>query len=414
MTLSPLYLIAIALGLGLLVGLQREFTHNKIAGIRTFPLITILGTLSGLLSENLGPWVVIASLLGLVGFSIMANLGRVSTTQGIDTGLTTELAILTMFMVGVSLAAGFTLVSLSVTGLVTVLLQWKKPLHGFVERLAEADLWAVARLVLIGLVILPLVPNQSFGPYGVTNPFEIWLMVVLIVGISLGAYVAARLWGGRGGNVIAGILGGLISSTATTVSFAQQSKRSKGSASVALIVIMIASTIVFARVILEIALVSPSHLQAIAPPLLLLMLFMLLLSVLVLLRTRASKKTTVEPEAPEGLRAAIIFGLLYGFILLATAWAKDQFGAGGMFVVASISGLTDVDAITLSTMQLLNDGQFSSPLAWRVVLLSIMSNIVFKGLLIVILGARSLFRVIGPLFALTLLAGGLLLWLWPF
>jgi uncharacterized membrane protein (DUF4010 family) len=197
--------LLLALGLGLLIGLQREWSKSELAGVRTFPLISVFGTLTGILAERAGVWTVAAALLAVAALLIIGNLAGIRAGSA-DPGLTTEAAVLVMFAVGVAISQGLVGPAIVVTGAVAVLLQWKRQLHGFVARIEEAELRAVSRLVLIGLVILPALPNQDFGPYGVLNPFEIWLMVVLIVGISLAAYVAYRLFGARGGVLATGLV----------------------------------------------------------------------------------------------------------------------------------------------------------------------------------------------------------------
>ena len=165
--------LAIAIGLGLLVGLQREWATTRLAGIRTFPLITVLGLLSGLLALSLGGWVVAAALLALAITVMVGNIGRYMSGHP-DGGITTEVASLVMFTVGAILAFDHTEVAIVVTGAVAALLFWKQPMHAFVDRIGEADFRALIQLVVIALVILPVLPNEAYGPYGVLNPFRIW------------------------------------------------------------------------------------------------------------------------------------------------------------------------------------------------------------------------------------------------
>ena len=186
--------LGIALGLGLLVGLQREWAEDKRAGIRTFPLITLFGVVCALLAEVYGGWILVGGLLTLGAMMVVVNWSRGAEGEA-HPGPTTEIVALLMFAIGATLVLGRTAVAIVTGGIAVVLLQGKKPLHGFVAHAGEADLRAEFRLVLIALVILPVVPNQTFGPYDVLNPFHIWLMVVLIVGISLGSYLVSRFLG---------------------------------------------------------------------------------------------------------------------------------------------------------------------------------------------------------------------------
>ena len=412
MELTDLHRLAIALGLGLLVGLQREHAGSPLAGIRTFPLIAVMGALVGLLAETFGTMLPVAALLALGGLAVTGHLG-VQHQQSTEPGLTTEIAMLAVFAVGLALAAGHTTLAVLVAGAAAVLLQWKTPLHQLVEKMNEADLRAIMRLVLIAFVILPVLPNRTYGPYEVLNPFEIWLMVVLIVGISLGAYVAARAWGSRSGTLAAGALGGLISSTATTVSYAQRTLQSPGSAGAAALVIMLASTVVLARVLIEIAVVAPRSLAVVAPPLLCFMAFMMLVTAGTFLFTRNRLADPMADEPPAGLTTAVVFGLLYALILFAVAWAKDALGQGGLFIIAGISGLTDVDALTLSTAQLVDAGRLEAALAWRIVLVSVLANLLFKGAVVAVIERRRLLPRLAPAFGLSLAAGVVLLLVWP-
>lgn len=412
MDVSSIESLALALGLGLLVGLQRQWSAHPLAGIRTFALITVLGTLLGLLSQTLGVWLLATGLGGvvvlLVAGKVLAHLGHQD-----ELGLTTEIAALVMYGVGAALAQEQTELGLILGGGVAVLLQWKQPLHTLVGRFSEADIRAIFNLVLIALVILPILPDQSYGPYGVLNPFEIWLMVVLIVGVSLGGYIAYKFFGARAGTLLGGILGGMISSTATTVSYARRTRHTDEAVGLAALVIVTASTIVFGRVIFEIAVVAPELLYAMTPPLLIVMAVMGgLAAVLYRLRGSEAEQAPLD-EDPSQLGPAVIFGLLYAAILFAVAAGRQWFGDRGLYVVAVISGLTDMDAITLSTAQLIKRGQLDIPTGWRMILLASLSNVVFKGAAVALLGHPRLLRRVSAAFGLVLLCGLLLLGLWP-
>lgn len=417
--LSPVFVdLGLALALGLLVGLQREWADTRMAGIRTFPLITVFGTLTALLADPFGGWVVVAGAVGVTAVVVTGAMAllRQADARGTepDPGLTTEFAALVMFGVGALLAVGHRAPAVVLGGTVAVLLHWKRPLHDLVERIGPDDVQAMMRFVLVALVILPVLPDRAYGPYEVLNPFEIWLMVVLIVGISLGAYVASRLLGARGGTIAAGALGGMISSTATTVSYARRSAGQEGRAPSAALVIMLASTFVFARVFVEVAVVAPSMAPAVAPPLAVMMAYMLVLSgALFLHDRRALAEAPRDREAPSELSTAIAFGLLYAVVLVAVAAAEEHLGEGALYGVAALSGLTDVDAITLSTAQMAKAGRLTAERSWRLVLVGALSNMVFKGMVVVALARGELVRRIAVLFGLTLAGGGMLLAVWP-
>src|SRR3954471_47296 len=191
--------LAISLGLGALVGLQRQQAESRIAGIRTFPLITVLGTISGLValaSPTVGACLIVIGMLGVIAASGLGNYlrarpwsqpaatGDKEKKSGAGAGITTEMAILVMYVVGVYLVFGNSVVAICVTGVIVLLLYSNDLLHRFVRSLGENDCRGVMQFVLLACVILPVLPDQNFGPYNVLNPRNIWLVVVLVVGIS--------------------------------------------------------------------------------------------------------------------------------------------------------------------------------------------------------------------------------------
>ena len=411
---SELFLhLAIALGLGLLVGLQRERTMGHVAGIRTFTLITLAGLVVALLAERFGGWIFGAGLLAVAAFLILANV-ILARSEEYDPGMTTEVAAVLMFAVGGVVALGYTALGVVVGGTVAVLLHWKEPLHTFAERIGRRDFEAVIRLALIALVILPVLPNRSFGPYRVLNPFEIWLMVVLIVGISMAGYVAYKALGPRTGTLATGLLGGLISSTATSIGYARRAHGHPDRAPAAALIVVLASMVAFARVLAEVAIVAPRFLSTVAPPLAAMMVAMIVVAASMYGWERAALgEPAEEQDPPSNLRAAIGFGVVYAAVLFAVAAARARFGQGALYGVAALSGLTDMDAITLSTAQLLNDGELDVATGWRLILVGGMANLVFKGGAVAVLGPRKLTARVGVAFAVSLAAGGAILAFWP-
>ena len=401
-----------ALGLGLLVGLQREWVQNHVAGIRTFALLSLFGALSGLLGLVFGGWVVAAALIALVSVVIIGHIAELKSKEP-DSGLTTEMAMLVMFATGIISVLGQRLIAVVIAGGVMVLLQSKKPLHAMVRRIGEDDLREIARLVLAGLVILPLLPNREMGYLGVLNPFSIWLMVVLIIGISLAAYLTGKFMGGTKGAALAGILGGLISSTATTASLARRSNDA-GACGICLAAIsLIASSVVFMRVIAEVLIAAPSHSRQMLPPLVTMMLWF---GVVAFVTHRISEKRgkhTGGEQAPSELKSAVLFGLLYAVVLIVVAAAREHFGNSGLYVASALSGLTDMDAITLSTARLTSTAHLEASTAWRMILVGGLANIIFKMSLVSILGVRAFVKPVLIGLGAALSGGVLILLLWP-
>ncbi|QDV10148.1 MgtC family protein [Planctomycetes bacterium Poly30] len=404
--------LAIALGLGLLVGLQREWKESEIAGIRTFPLITLLGTLSVVVHQGELGWLSAAGLVSLALLLSIANVSKIRAGK-LDFGMTTEVAALLMFVVGCTLGMGLLGPALVTAGITTMLLHWKRRLHGIVDSLADKDVRAVMNLTLIALVILPVLPDRTYGPYDVLNPHGIWRMVVLIVGISMVAYVAFKLLGARVGALLGGILGGFISSTATTVSYARQTKEAPGLSAMAALVILIASAVVNVRVLIEVGVVAPDLLRKALLPMSAMLLLMIIECVLLYFPLRKQSTEPPDHDDPAQLKPAILFAALYAVVLFIVAAGKDLFGDQALYWIAGISGLTDVDAITLTTAKMFNEELVDGEMAWRVILIATLSNLVFKALAVAVLGSRRLLLYVGIGFGVAVAGGVALLLYWP-
>jgi len=411
--------LGISVLLGLLVGLQREHAASGIAGMRTFPLITVLGTLSALLAEYLGMWVVPAAMLGVVAVIMAGHLLQLRQAEP-HAGTTTDVAMLVMFAVGAYLAVGPMVVAVAVGGGVAVLLQFKGELHGIAKKLGDEDLRAIMQFVLISCIILPVLPDQNFGPskflgfakheLDVFNLFETWLMVVLIVGMSLGGYIVYKFFGGNAGILLGGVLGGAISSTATTVSYSQQAKDNFIDRRVAAIVIMVASTVSYVRVLIAVLVVSPDFLPKVSSPVGILMGLTFLPAVIIWLCNRKQPKPMPEQKNPTQMKSALVFGAMYVGVLFALAAAKQFIGGGGLYLVAGLSGLTEMDAITLSTARMsLTDQTIMATVGWRLIVVAAMANMVSKSMIAGLLGGWGLFRQIIVLFALPLAGGAAIL-----
>jgi uncharacterized membrane protein (DUF4010 family) len=318
-----------------------------------------------------------------------------------------------MFGVGCAIGLAWYRVGVLVTGAVAVLLHWKAPIHGFVKRVGAQDLNAIFRVVLVAMVILPILPNRSYGPYDVINPFEIWTMVSLIVGISLGAYIAYKLLGERAGTIVTGLLGGLISSTATTLSYARSARAKPGSADAAAVVVLIASAIVMVRVVFEISITSVEFLGAAWVPLGVFLGIQAAVAAGAAVLLLRGPQQAAGVDSPADIKAAVIFGGLYALVLLAVAFAREYLGDSGLYAVAALSGLTDMDAITLSSAQLVKRGTLDASHAWRMIVLGAIANLGFKAAAVAMLGTRPLFLRVAAGFAVSAVVGGAMILFWP-
>lgn len=408
--------LAISVGLGMLVGLQRQKSDHEMAGVRTFTLITILGVISAFLARDFGnPFILPILGLSLTALLVTANIIKVKKLNDTDIGQTTEVAALLMFAVGAYLVMGDRIIAVIVGGSVAILLYLKEHLHNFIEKLEKKDLAAIMTFAGISLVILPLLPDKTYGPLDVLNPRNIWLMVTLIVGISVVGYFIYKFLGKKVGIISNGILGGLISSTATTVSYARKTKDVDSINKLAAFVITAASAIALVRVLVEIGVVVPEKLPELILPLIAVLVVMAILCVglFYIVSKNGGDEKMPEPENPAQFKSALIFGLLYGGILLAVAFTKQEFGNEALYVIAIISGLTDVDAITLSLSQMMKTGGLNTAMGWRLILLASLSNLLFKGVMAAILGTRQLAKWVGISFGITIVFGLLIMLLWP-
>jgi uncharacterized membrane protein (DUF4010 family) len=401
--------LGVAIGLGLLVGLQREFADKRI-GLRSFALISTIGGMSGILATHYGQWLLAMGLLatsvGVYGHAYF--LMRTSEAKG----MTTELAAIAMFLIGALATSGHLVVAVVIGGIVTLLLHWKTPMHSWVARVGRVELGAIGRFVLITLVILPVLPNVTYGPYAVLNPRQIWLMVVLIVGINLAGYVSLKLTSGKGGALLSGVLGGLISSTATTASYATKSRGDASLGPMASVVILVASLLVYVRIILEIAVVAPGLVPDLVVPV---AAFMAIFAAVVggqLLRLPQTQAEHVDANNPAELKGALGFTVIYGLVLFASAAVNEHFGEAMLYPVAVASGLTDVDAITLSVGRLFSESRIDADTAWRVIFVASLSNLAFKAGIVATLGGPQLRRRTLPMVAALLVVGivGVLIW----
>jgi uncharacterized membrane protein (DUF4010 family) len=405
--LLPRFLTSVAIGL--LIGLERERNPSAKAGLRTFALVALFGTLMGMLADEQGtPWLVVAGLLAVGLTIIAAYLGDEPAKPDADPGTTTVIALLLSYALGVMIWLDMSKLAVMLAIGITALLYFKPELRGFSQRLTRRDLVAVLQFSVLTFIVLPILPDQSYGPYEAFNPHQAWLMVVLISGLSLAGYTALHMVGTRYGAPLLGFFGGLVSSTATTLIYARHSKTSPGMTRLAALVIVIASMVVLLRLLLVSSIVSYSILSGLIP----VVIGGLLAGFIVVFydwkRTGKDQELLVPATSnPAELHTAIGFGLLYVAVLLGSAWMTDLAGSQGLYAVALVSGLTDVDAITLSSLRLFNLGQLSEQQTVTSIAIAFISNIAFKFGLVVFIGGRALARQIAIGFGA--LAGGILL-----
>jgi uncharacterized membrane protein (DUF4010 family) len=399
------YRFGVALVLGLFMGLQREYAYRDeageagelIAGARTFPIIALLGAASALGAQELGNAWPFGTTVIAVG--ILLAVGHYLQAHEWDTGLTTEMAALVAFFTGALCVWGYLRLGAALGVGTAVLLSLKVQTHTLARTLDREDVFATLKFAVITVIVLPLLPQQGYGPspFDVLVPYNVWLMVVLISGISFLGYVLIKVVGPRRGVGLTGILGGLASSTAVTLSVAERSRDSRGLDRPFALAVMLAWAIMFVRVIVEVAVINPPLLTTVWAP---------IVGVCVICLAYCGYLYGVQPpdgqEEPQMVRnpfrlvPAITFGVLYAVILVVSNWAQAYFGDAGVYLSSVVAGLADVDAITLSMARLHEGGDLGAVTATRAIVIAAAANTVLKGGIVALTGTRGLRRAVVP------------------
>lgn len=345
--------LAVALGIGLIIGLERGWKQRaaeegqRVAGIRTFALIGLLGGVWGALGAVLGDLILGFAFLALAALLILARLPRVRAER--DYGITTDVAALLTFTLGAFAARGDMTLAAAAGVVAVALLEVKERLHRLVTRIQDDELVAFIRLLLISVVVLPLLPDEGYGPGAVLNPYALWWMVVLVAAISFSGYMAVKVAGARLGLIMTGVLGGLASSTAVTVSFARAARGRASGLDVLASGIAAATGTMFVRLIIFLGVVSPLLAERLLVPFALVALGAYGAA---LLLARGAKDAVSAPapvlERPLELLAALLFGVLLAAVTLLVHFVRAYAGEGGLYGLAALSALVDVDAISLS------------------------------------------------------------------
>ena len=369
--------LAIGAGIGLLIGLERERNPTAKAGVRTFALIAVAGTLAALLDARAGAgWLAAIGLAAVAGMLIAAYARE--PQQG-DPGTTTVAAAVVCYLLGVLVGRGDSALAGALAIGVTALLYFKPEIESFSVGLQRHEQVSVLQFLVVTFIVLPILPDRAFGPYAVLNPRHVWLMVVLIAGVGLASYLALRIAGTRGGAILTGILGGLVSSTATTVLYARRAAESPALERVALGAVPLANLVPLARIALLTAVVAPALLPRLAPALAAALAAGVVAWAIGLRRAPAAPAGG-EPQIrnPAEMGTALRFAAVYAVVLLAAAWLSELAGPRGLYAAALASGLVDIDAITLSALNLFGDGRAAAGVAALAVGLAYLSNTAFK------------------------------------
>ena len=379
--------LALSLAIGLLIGVERgwrsrdEQPGRRVAGLRTFGLLGLLGGTIGLAGSLVHPIAAVVLLAGTVGVLVAGYIHDMRADGHVSA--TTAVASLLTLCLGVLATNGYAKLAVASAAVVTLLLSLRQQLHGWLKGLSETDVQAVARFAIITAAILPLLPDQRYGPYDAWNPRELWLVVVLVTGFSFAGYVANRRLGPTRGTLATAVIGGLYSSTAVTAALSQRLRDGGEPASLLSAGIALASAVMFLRVLILtavlaafalpglVAIIGPAALVAVG------------LSVWAVRRsTDGSAAVETRSANPFELVPALGFALAVAALALAARWAETRFGDAGIATLLAITGAFDVDA-AIVTMGGLAPGTLSAKLAAAILAIPVLLNTLFKTAIVI-------------------------------
>jgi len=413
---APLHGLGAALAIGLLIGLERGWHQRdlsegaRVAGLRTFALTGLLGGVLGSLAPTFGPWPLVAGLVALALLMAVAYLRSAQATGGLSA--TTSVALLLTLALGAYASSGAIALALAAAVVATVLLNLKPTLHGWLRQIKHRELTAALQLLVLSVVILPYLPNAGFGPYAALNPYALWWAVILIAGLSLAGHFAVRIAGPRRGLLWTGMLGGLASSTAATLALARRARQQPALADAAAMGTLAASAMMFLRMAVLLGAIHPPLLRTYGAALVFTGAAMAGLSLWQWRRLPVPPPDSDEGVAqipPFDLSTALGFGAFLAAMAVLMPAARDWLGHGGIYGLAAVSGLADVDATAISIARL--QAADGLPVAAAVTALGLvtLTNMITKATIAWVTGGARLGRAVASGYALCMLAGALVL-----
>lgn len=401
-----------AAGFGAVIGLERQAgKHDESVrfGARTFALYGLWGAFASFVGDRYGTGAFVVAAAGFLGLVVAAYV--ISARRSGDYGTTTEAAAVAAFLTGVLAFEEQWVAALAVSVGTAALLRSKEPLHRLTDRFTDDDIRAVLQFAVITALVLPLVPDTDLGPYGAFNPYEIWLMVVLISAVGLAGYLALR-WLGSKGLVLTGLLGGLVSSTAVTLGYSRMARAGPDLSAGLAAGVLAASTVMYPRVLGEAAVVAPALARPLVAPLVAMGVIVGGAAAWTWLRfgRQDAEVAKLELRNPLTLGVALWFALLYATIVFFSELLLNEVSAASVQLVGAVSGIHDVDAITLSTANLVRDG-FDPGTGAETVLIAVVVNTVVKGGLAWFIAGRGWYRRVVAAALVPAAAVGLAFWI---
>lgn len=405
--------LSASLAAGVVIGIERGWSQRqredgaRVAGLRTFSLVGLLGGVLGLLADPLGGWLLPAAMLGLC-LLLAVTCWEAARRTG-DLSITTAVALLLTLLLGAAAMRGHVAIALGTAVVAAVLLDLKSTLHRWLRLIEQRELAAALQMLVLSVVILPNLPNTGFGPYHALNPYQLWWAVVLIAGISLAGHFAMRITGYERGLFLTGVLGGLASSTAATLSLARLSAKQPGLTKMAGAGALAACGIMYFRMFILLAAIAPDLLKTFGVSLVASGIVLLAIGVWHWRRALKQPQAAGEgaPLEPFDLSTALVFGAFLAVMAVAVPAAKVWLGAGGVFAVSALSGLLDVDAIVISIGRIHSAGTIAADVALIALSLAILSNMVTKVGIAFVVGGRAIGKPILLGYVIALLAGAL-------
>ncbi len=405
--------LAIAAGIGFLIGIEREYAGRDqikpsefFAGIRTFPIISTLGFMLMLLGREVSMWIYGIGMLGVLAIIVV---GYFNEAKRGDTGSTTEFTAVLTFILGGLVYLHHYELAVATAVLTTFLLALKSTLHRMVAKLTHEEIIAILQFIVITVLILPFLPDKNYGPFDALNPHKIWIVVIILVSINFGLYLIGKFIKPGNSLLLAGIIGGMVSSTALTWYVATQSKKIRGESIPYAITGIVASSLMYFRILILLYIFSAELFRLLFLPILIVGIAGMGYSWWMNRKYNLKGiKGELPVQNPLNLKDALKFALFYAFILILVAFARTNLGNAGIYLTSAASGLTDVDAITISLSGLAGR-EIEIGVAGIAILISALANTIAKYVICILAGKRDFFRAITPGYLLLLFSTSLAL-----